>query len=56
MTEIHQMEMDAVQVEVPKLGLLDLVDPQLLLMFEVILVGMVNIIHLLLHFEMTETQ
>ena len=34
-TEIHQTETDAAQLEVSKLGLLDLMDPQQLLMFEV---------------------
>ena len=50
MMATHQTEMDAAQLEVSKLDSLDLVDPQQLMMFEV----MENDIRVLLLFEMME--
>ena len=54
MMATHQTEMDAAQLEVSKLGSLDLVDPQQLLMFEVKLEVMENIQELSLQVRQCE--
>ena len=54
MMATHQTEMNAAQLEVSKLGSLDLVDPQQLLTFEVKLEVMGNDIPVLLLFEIME--